>query len=147
MLKQSIKYIMTVMLIFSVAAAPASEVVNVIVNKSNNSKQLSTQELVDIFTRRKSYWNDGSEIVVMTRPVNSIPHKAFISEVLGLTPYEYRSKLERNIYQGRTKLPVELKSEEELADSVINNPTAVGYIYDYMIIKHNKRITIVDVKK
>lgn len=110
-----------------------------------SSEGLSIRELIDIFTRKKTYWEDRTEIVVVTQKTSSIPNQQFLVEVLGLTPYQYRSRLQRNIYQGRATPPIEVSTEEEMFEKILENKQAIGYLYNYILLRNNERLVIINV--
>lgn len=118
----------------------------IIVNSNaNTERELSIRELIDIFTRRKTQWDDRTEIVVLTQGMDSLPNKQFLIEVLGITPYQYRSRLGRNTYSGRVAPPIEVDSEEEMLERLVSNDSAIGYIYNYILYKDDERLVIINV--
>lgn len=111
-----------------------------------NFEYTTIPELIDIFTKRKTHWDDRTEIVVVTHKLTSPEHTLFLSDSLGITPYQYRSRLQRNIYQGRAKPPIEVRSEEELVDRVTTIDGAIGYIFNYIIYMENDKLVIINVE-
>lgn len=113
--------------------------------RKNDSYTISLKDLIDIFTKNKKNWADSTEIIVVTRRKDSIPNKEFLIKVLGLTPYQYKSRLYNNIYQGKGSGPVEVNSELELLEFVAKNERSIGYVYDYMVINNEDRVIIIQI--
>lgn len=107
--------------------------------------ELPLNQLIDIFTKKMTRWNDGSEIIVITRRMNSIQNQEFLLSVLGLTPYQYKTRLQRNLFKGRISPPIEVNSEDEMLEILLQNKSAIGYMYNYMIIRRESRIVIITV--
>lgn len=121
--------------------------INVIVSKETSKaekiKEVSIPDMIDIFTRRKTLWDSGMEIVVVTRHQNTSEHLNFLYSKLGITPYQYRTRLERNIYKGRTKPPIVVNSDDEVVEVVLSVPGAIGYIHNYYIYKNGGKLVII----
>jgi len=129
----------------TVSEAGRGDILDVITSKQLENPEMTIKEVIDIFTGRKTRWDDKTEIVVLTYEENSVRAHTFLLEVLGITPYQYKSRLQRNLYRGRGKKPVELKSEEEMFDYIIDNDQSIGYLYNYMLYKDEERIVIINV--
>ena len=150
MIKRALQFlVMFSMLFLSDIPNSVSNPPDVVVSKETKKliekNEMSVAELVDIFTKKKTHWDDRTEIVVVTRTQSSVQHQIFLNEVFGITPYQYRSRLERNIYQGRSKPPIQARSEEELVEIVLSKKGAIGYIYDYIVFKQEDRLVIIHV--
>ena len=138
--------LVTLAVAFPPTPANTDSAPRVVVNaKANTADSISIRELIDIFTRRKTKWDDRTEIVVITQEMNSIPNDNFLIQVLGVTPYQYRSRLSRNTYSGRTLPPIEVSSEEEMLDRLLANESSIGYLYNYILYKDDERLVIVNV--
>lgn len=111
----------------------------------NKEAVLDLRQVIDIFTKKQRKWEDHSEIVVVMRKQSSIPNRQFLTKVLGLTPYQYKSRLYENIYRGRAEPPIEVESEEKLLEYISNHERSIGYIYDYIVINEDDRITFIKI--
>lgn len=139
-------FITIAMMVPPTTAVSENSAPRILVNKNANTEtDLSIRELIDIFTRRKTQWDDRTEIVVLTQGMDSLPNKQFLIEVLGITPYQYRSRLGRNTYSGRVSPPIEVNSEEEMLDKLVRDESAIGYIYNYILYKDDERLVIINV--
>lgn len=153
MIKTLSSYVFVVLLITLTMLFPPNTVEGrqpprILVNADADTKhEMSVRELVDIFTRRRVHWDDRAEILVVTQEADSLPTKQFLIEVLGITPYQYRSRLSRNTYSGRVSPPVEVSSEDEIIDKILTEKNAIGFIYNYMLYKDDNRLVIVNVKE
>jgi ABC-type phosphate transport system substrate-binding protein len=100
----------------------------VIVNASNERRQISKKELANIFLKKIKAWEDGSPIVVveqeLTRPVRA----GFTSAVHGKSLSAIKSFWWQQVFSGRDVPPVEKPSDREIVAFVKGNPGAIGYI-------------------
>lgn len=103
-------------------------------------------ELVDIYTRRKTHWEDRSEIVVIAYRDNSAEQGLFLADVLGMTPFQYKSKVKQNVLQGKAKPIIRVRSEEELIDKITTIPGSIGYIFNYVLFMEDQRLVIINVE-
>lgn len=115
------------------------------IDLGKTQETLSVRELIDIFTKKRTYWDDRTEIIVITRKQTSIPNEIFLVDILGLTPFQYRTRLQRNIYRGRAHPPIEVSTEEEMFTLILSNDQAIGYIYNYILLKDEERLVIIHV--
>lgn len=91
---------------------------------------MTTHQVRQIFTMRKTVWPNGQAITVFVLPTNSSLHQKFSKEVLKIFPYQLERIWQKLTYSGLGKVPVLVKSLDELKIAVINTPGAIGYIDD-----------------
>lgn len=89
---------------------------------------LSREELQRIFTRKTSRWGNGGEIRVYIKPMGSIEHRSFLSEVLCMTLYRYQKSLEVNTNTAGAITVVEVRTDAEMRAAVYSHPGAIGYL-------------------
>lgn len=98
--------------------------------------------LQNIFTRKQKYWADGSKITVMIKPLDSVEHKYFVTEWLGITNTRYKRMLESEVYAGATTPPVVVNSDEEMMLKISTTPNSIGYIDRKLVIRGEKNVKI-----
>lgn len=92
--------------------------------------------IIQIFTKKKKFWENGDKISVYIKPQNSIEHKLFVIDVLKLSPFSYKRMLESITYSGLNIPPIEVNSDEQMLTLIADTPNAVGYINHTVYIKH-----------
>lgn len=94
----------------------------VVVNPKNPIKQLTVDQLADLFTGRIKNWSklggDNVAVVLLSREVNSGTHVYFKEHVLGSKDGQQREFASEALL---------LPSSQAIADEVAANPGAIGY--------------------
>jgi ABC-type phosphate transport system substrate-binding protein len=99
------------------------------VHVSNPTKQLSKQELSQLFLKKVTQWKDSHEAVLPIDLVDNSPVRQKFSESIHGREVAYiKAYWQKQIFSGREVPPEEKKSEEEVLKYVSENPGAVGYI-------------------
>jgi ABC-type phosphate transport system substrate-binding protein len=113
---------------------------SVIANPIVPDKTLSHKEIVNIFTRKKTFWSDGRRIVVYTRLVDSIEHRLFIINVLNLSPFRYKAVINDVIFNGLNTPTIELATDAEMLMKISATPYSIGYTSTSIIVNNNSEI-------
>lgn len=118
--------------------------VDLVSNLSNPKVMLMNRLSVqNIFTRKMTRWSNGDNIVVFIKPLESIEHKDFVSNVLRMSPFNYKKNLDAQLYTGKSTGVMEIPTDDSMIWKVVSTPGGVGYI-NYDIIVSNKIVHIVD---
>lgn len=115
----------------------------VIANGYILERQWSRMELVDIFTRNRIWWPNSKKITVFTRQLDSVEHKLFVIDVLNLSPFQFRSRLDSVIYAGKNTPVVEVTSDEEMLLKLSLTPYSIGYVNSTVMI--NDKLNIIKI--
>jgi hypothetical protein len=115
------------------------------ITKRSRVKRVHVDSLVDIFTHKSNTWIDGSPVVVLEFPENSIEHKLFVIQNLAMTPYQYKTRKERYLYRGRAIPPIIVKSQEQMYMKLMSTNNSIGYLKDNLIYKDEKNLYVVEV--
>ena len=97
--------------------------------------------LVNIFTRKTLYWQNGQKIVVFVKKMTSFEHKAFVSSVLGMSSFKFDTLLERSTYAGEAESVIELATDLEMIVNISKTPYSIGYT-NYGIVVNLKDMGI-----
>lgn len=89
--------------------------------------ELSTEELAQIYLRRKRFWNDGDTIVPLNLPFGAPLRTRFSKQVLHLTEARLADYWNRQYFQGILP-PTTLASTEAVRRYVASEPNAIGYL-------------------
>ncbi|WP_221073942.1 hypothetical protein [Agarivorans aestuarii] len=94
---------------------------------SNQQVELSAKQIRAIFSLRQKNWPDGQVIELVVMDDNNDLHKQFCLDALKLFPYQLSRIWERQIYTGTAIAPTIVNSEQQMLDTIKNNPNAIGY--------------------
>lgn len=108
-------------------------------------KRVQVGTLVDIFTHKKPTWIDGSPIVVIEFPDDSVEQKLFIIQNLAMTPYQYKTRKERYLYRGRGMPPIVVRNPDEMYQKLLTTNNSIGYLSNKLYYKDDKRVYVVEV--
>lgn len=101
----------------------------IIVNKENATEDISFRELVMILKMEKKFWDDGSQIYLVTRGSRSPEKEAVLKAVYRMDEQELKKFWLAQIYQGSvSSFPRVIASNQSLKAFVRQVPNAVGYI-------------------
>jgi ABC-type phosphate transport system substrate-binding protein len=121
--------LLSILLGGSFTVAEESSGFKVIVHASNPVKQLSKQELSQLFLKKVKQWKDHNETVLPVDLVDDSPVRQKFSEAIhGREVASIKAYWQKQIFSGRGVPPEEKKSDEEVLKYVSENPGAVGYI-------------------
>lgn len=104
------------------------QALEVVVNPANPATRLSRQELLAIFTMRQRSWPDGTPIVVLVQNPKSAAHTRFCKDLLNLFPHQLQTTWDRLVYSGSGRAPIELNSDQTLAEKLASTPGGIGYM-------------------
>lgn len=114
---------------------------DIIVNRSVPYGHYSRDDTRAIFAMRQRLWPNGEQIKVFTLPDNNPVHKDFIKNNLNMFPHQFRRAWDRMTYTGTGVAPIQLDSEQEMIDKIMNTPNAIGYVSK---IPDNAKIRLFD---
>ncbi len=114
---------------------PEAVAIEVVTHHQVIDQSLTKSQLRRIYTMRQLYWSDNSAITVFVLPSQHELHKRFAKERLQIFPYQLNRIWHKLTYSGLGVAPTIVDSEQELIQSVINTPGAIGYIDDMTLSK------------
>ena len=97
-------------------------------HKSAQTPLLSTNQLSDIFTLKQKNWANGLRIRIVVLKPSPPEYVSFVTEQLGIFPYQLNRHWKRLNFSGRATAPKTAKSVSELLTYIANTPGAIGYI-------------------
>lgn len=100
--------------------------VAVVVHPERRTK-LSTEEIAQIYLRRKRFWDDGAAIVPLNLPSQASLRVQFSQRVLNQTEPRLADYWNRLYFDGILP-PATLASTEAIRRYVASDPNAIGYI-------------------
>ena len=88
---------------------------------------ISAKQLADIYTSKKNFWADKTQIVPINREASSAERERFSEAVFNLSPQELAEYSDQLRFQGKLP-PLVQASDEAVLGFVRNIPGAIGYI-------------------
>lgn len=137
--------ILLVLMMLQVPKTSSSELKTSIIFRNydlNNTLFMNRIAIQRIFTRQDKRWSNGDEILVYIKPMNSIEHKRFLSEVLHMTLYRYERSLSVNTQTGKALLVTEINSDDKMGAVISNTHGAIGYL-NYTVKLNGKQVIVV----
>lgn len=126
------------------AASLSANAVDVVINSSNGTTQLSHQELLAIFTMRQRSWPDGTPITVFVLSTKSTTHARFCKDLLKVFPHQLQTIWDRLVYSGSGTAPIELKTGQALLEKLAATPGGIGYMESSTSDTQSKTVVIND---
>jgi ABC-type phosphate transport system substrate-binding protein len=96
----------------------------VIVNKANDTAQLSRSELKKLCTGGTKQWKSGAA-VQLGIIASEAPETQHLSSLIDLAPKELLSRIQEQVFKGEMKRPVVLRSSAECIAFARSNPGAI----------------------
>ncbi|MFT6029040.1 MAG: hypothetical protein ACI8O8_000771 [Oleiphilaceae bacterium] len=117
----------------------------VLVNHDVPMQSISLKKLRAIFAMKLRYWEEGKPITVFVLAKDDPIHAAFCKKILNIFPNQLESVWYRQVYTGTGQAPIEVASESELIERVVNTPGAIGYINNKNIKRSSDEISILNI--
>ena len=88
---------------------------------------ISVRQLADVYSLKKIFWADASQVVPVNREASSAEREKFSEAVFNLTLQEQAEYLNRLSFQGKLP-PLVQTSDQAVLGFVRSVPGAIGYI-------------------
>lgn len=132
----------------SVAVAEEPLTFKVIIHATNPTKQLSKQELSQLFLKKVKHWKDWKETVLPVDLMDNSPVRQNFSETVhGRDVASIKAYWQKQIFSGRGVPPEEKRSDGEVLKYVAENPEAVGYIAETTSIDAYQQVKVLELTK
>jgi len=113
----------------------------VIVNKSNPTGSISSADLQNIYSGKKSSWADGKDISASFNN-NSSARDAFLKEGIKKTLPQYQTFWKKAVFTGTGTPPKEHDSDSAVKNYVSSNSHAIGFISSTSLDSSVKKLDI-----
>lgn len=138
------KCLLILLLVLSKPIAQAEPQIVVELDNTSNYIHSNVYTLRKIFTRSITKWDyNNTNIVVFTKPLNSLEHMEFVRVVLNMTPYNFLKQLERQVYAGKSTSITEIRDDYTMLTKVENTQGGIGYI-NFNVYIGNRQVKIID---
>jgi ABC-type phosphate transport system substrate-binding protein len=88
---------------------------------------ISVKQLADIYTLKRNFWADQTQVVPVNREASSVEREKFSEVVFNLSPLELAEYWNRLRFQGKLPPLVQI-SDQAVLGFVRSVPGAIGYI-------------------
>jgi ABC-type phosphate transport system substrate-binding protein len=88
---------------------------------------ISVKQLADIYTLKRNFWADQTQVVPVNREASSVEREKFSEAVFNLSPLELAEYWNRLRFQGKLPPLVQI-SDQAVLGFVRSVPGAIGYI-------------------
>ena len=106
----------------------AAEVVVVVVSSQNPIETLSRAQITDIYLGRMNRFPNGNPVNPIDLDESSPTRSEFYSRYLGRSQSLIKAHWSKLIFTGRGQPPPTVSSGDAMAESVAENPNAIGYL-------------------
>jgi len=113
----------------------------IITNKNVSIDMLKKEDIKNIFTGKKTRWNDNKKIKFVTLPKSRV-HKGFLKKFVKRTPEQYSRHWKKQIFTGKGTKPRSFKTQEGLLNYVARTKGAIGYISPQVVTDKIKVLTV-----
>lgn len=114
--------------LFTCCADAANPAIPVIVtSKASHITYIPLNKVKLLFIGKSQIINGVLLYPVMLPPDNPV-NDIFVKNLMGIYPYQLQKILDRTIFSGDGKKPISVTSQQEMADYIVSNPGAVGYL-------------------
>lgn len=114
---------------FATASTAVSEEILIVINSENETRELSRQELVDLYMGRSQEFPNGNFVIRVDQLPSSDIREAFYQGLVGKSTAEVNAYWARLLFTGRASPPVVVADDDVTLKMVRENRNAIGYIY------------------
>lgn len=99
----------------------------IVTSKASHITYLPLNKVKLLFIGKSQIINGVLLYSVMLPPDNPV-NDIFVKNLMGIYPYQLQKILDRTIFSGDGKKPISVTSQQEMADYILSNPGAIGYL-------------------
>ncbi|MGL4476184.1 MAG: substrate-binding domain-containing protein [Shewanella sp.] len=109
-----------------------------VITHDSNAETLSESDLRLIFSKQRTFWQDGQPIRVFILPPLSSLHQDFCRQELKLMPYFLQKKWDQRVFSGTGDRPEVVNNEQDMWQKVKATPGAIGYLSSEYLAQGNR---------
>ena len=111
-----------------------------IANLSVQVSELTSTEVIQLYTGRLATWSDGTKVTVVLLPREHPVSRAFTIDHLQMPPYQFYDMIGINSATRKINNLIRVTSEEEMIKVVTRPDGAIGYSSVALYVNHKKEI-------
>ena len=101
----------------------------VVMNTTVTKKEISVEDLKNIYLGKTSFWPDNTSIKAFDRPVDRPAGQSFYRDVLKMVPARFRHHWQGQQLAGRGIAPETLATVDDVVARVASTAGAVSYVH------------------
>lgn len=113
----------------------------IVVNKSNTVNEISQLDIQNIYSGKKTTWDDGSPVQAAFL-TSTDARDVFLKDVIRKTLPQYTNFWKKAIFTGTGNPPTELNTPEEMKKFIASNSNAIGFLSSTYVDESIKSIEI-----
>lgn len=122
------KILYTVSIILLLGTMSAYADIIVITNSETNVTAIGQNEIKDIYTGKKTVWDDGSKITFFMLEAGQTQDE-FLQKFVNKSQLQYSNFWRRELFLGKAaSMPPTCKTMDEMIQKVSTTPNSIGYI-------------------
>lgn len=110
------------------SASSASGELAIIVNASNQSADITAEEVASIFLGKSRNLPDGTKVIPIDQIEGELPRTEFYNKVVQKSQTQLNSYWSRLIFSGKGQPPFAVSSDTEVLEFIASNPNMIGYV-------------------
>jgi ABC-type phosphate transport system substrate-binding protein len=114
--------------VLSLCAVSANAELVVIVNPSNATASLTTEQVAALYLGNATTFPDGGGVTLADQSESATARNDFYQKATGRSAAQVKATWARITFTGKGTPPKELKSDADVKAFVASNPKAIGYI-------------------
>ncbi len=122
------KILCAVSVLFLLGTISAYAEIVIIANSGANVTAIDQSVIKDIYTGKKTVWDDGSRIAFFTMEEGQT-QQAFLQQFVKKSQLQYNNFWRRELFLGKAAgMPPSCKTTEEMIQNVSSTPNSIGFI-------------------
>lgn len=146
MIKFSVAAMLALSLVMGSARAGSSYATKPISNAEANTFVMSAEQLKAFFLLSISRWDDGTKVVVIIMPPESIVQRRFFYDYFGLTPSRYFEIVASKVYSGKATSLVIVPTESDMIRQVGKTIGSIGFVGSTIYIGEKDGVKSIQIK-
>lgn len=110
------------------SASSASGELAIIVNSTNEIKQIDVEQVASIFLGKSRELPDGTKVIPLDQLEEDGVRLEFYTKVVKKTLPQLNSYWSRLIFTGRGQPPFAVSGDDEVLEFIASNPNMIGYV-------------------
>ncbi len=110
------------------SASSASGELAIIVNASNDTSEITAEQVASIFLGKTRRLPDGTKVIPIDQFEGEKPRAEFYSKVVQKSQSQLNSYWSRLIFTGKGQPPFAVTGDSEVLEFIASNPNMIGYV-------------------
>ena len=141
------KFIILLLMYFAMTASKmvSANDIKVVARPTTDINYVTLTDVRYMFSLRKTFWDDGTPVVVTLLPFDNFIHIDFVKKILKVSPARLRRVMEARINAGKAYGVLKVRTMDEMLYEISRRPGAIGYIDKHLIMEIDDEIRIINI--